>query len=418
MLKMEEFFMIRELHQKGWSLTAIAEETGFDRKTIRKYINAEKLPRSSKRTKRASKLDPYKSYLLQRIQEGTTNCVVLLEEIRAQGFDGKSTILKDFVQPHREQPKKQATRRFETPPGQQAQMDWAEVGLYEVDGRLQKIYAFLMVLGYSRMKYIEFTTDMKLETLMKCHMNAFAYFNGIPNQVLYDNMKTVVIRHTPAEIRFNQKFEDFLAYYGVTPKACKPYRPQTKGKVERTVDYMKRNFFQRRHDPTLEALNQDMRKWLDQTANKKKNETTQEPPVQRWQKEQSFLQAWGTKELFPTTHWEMREVSRDCFISYLGNKYSVPFRYAGHQVKIKVTLEKQLEIFDEVECIAQHPILSGETRVHVRFEHYEGMQEAKEKERKPQNPIGLATQDSTVSTPYVEARPLAAYAAFEGGDFE
>jgi hypothetical protein len=91
---------------------------------------------------------------------------------------------------------------------------------------------------------------------------------------------------------------------------------------------------------------------------------------------------------------------------------------AGHQVKIKVTLEKQLEIYDEVECIAQHPILSGETRVHVRFEHYEGMQETKEKERKQQNPIGLATQDSTVSTPYVEARPLAAYAAFEGGDFE
>lgn len=134
--------MIRELYQKGWSLTAIAQETGFDRKTIRKYINAEQLPRSSKRTKRASKLDAYKPYLLQRIQEGTTNCVVLLEEIRAQGFDGKSTILKDFVQPYRERPKKQATRRFETPPGQQAQMDWAEVGLYEVDGRLQKIYAF------------------------------------------------------------------------------------------------------------------------------------------------------------------------------------------------------------------------------------------------------------------------------------
>lgn len=164
----------------------------------------------------------------------------------------------------------------------------------------------------------------------------------------------------------------------------------------------------RRHKPTLEALNKGMRKWLDGTANNKKNETTQEPPVQRWQKEQSFLQAWGTKELFPTTHWEMHEVSRDCFVSYLGNKYSVPFRYAGHQVKIKVTLEKQLEIFDEVECIAKHPILSGETRTHVRFEHYEGMQEAKKKERKQQNPIGLATQDSTVSTPYVEARPLAA----------
>lgn len=206
----------------------------------------------------------------------------MLEEIQAQSYTGKITLVKDFVQPHRKQVKKQATRRFETAPGQQAQMDWAEVGIYEGDGQPQKIYAFLLVLGYSRMKYIEFTTDMKVETLMKCHMNAFAYFNGVPSQILYDNMKTVVIKYTPVEVRFNRTFEDFLAYYGVTPKACKPYRPQPKGKVERTFDYMKQNFFQRWHEPTLEELNQDIRNWLNRTANKTKNETTQEPPVQRW----------------------------------------------------------------------------------------------------------------------------------------
>lgn len=323
-LKIGEFFMIRELHQKGWTITAIAGETGFDRKTINKYINSEENPKAISRKKRQSKLDPFKPYLQQRIQEGTTNCVVLLEELEALGYEGKSTILRDFVQPFRAQPKKQATVRFETPPGRQAQMDWAEVGQYEVDGRLQEIYAFIMVLGYSRMKYIEFTTDMKMETLMKCHMNAFGYFNGIPAQILYDNMKTVVTKHSPAEIRFNRVFEDFLAYYGVTPKACKPYRPQTKGKVERTVYYLKNNFFQRKHGPTLEDLNQDIQKWLDKTANIKKNETTQEPPVQRLQKEQPFLQAWGVKSLFPISRWEMREVSKDCFVSYLGNKYSVP----------------------------------------------------------------------------------------------
>ncbi|WP_430757257.1 IS21 family transposase, partial [Pseudobacillus badius] len=200
--------------------------------------------------------------------------------------------------PYRVQPKKQATLRFETPPGKQAQMDWAEVGMYEVNGRIQKVYAFIMILGYSRMKYIEFTTDMKLETLMKCHMNAFSYFNGLPHHILYDNMKTVVIKHSPIEIRFNRTFEDFLAYYGIVPKACKPNRPQTKGKVERTVHYLKNNFFQRKHEPTLYALNEDIRRWLDQTANKKKNGTTNEPPVQRFQKEQSFLQPWGNQASF------------------------------------------------------------------------------------------------------------------------
>jgi transposase len=153
MLKIGEFFMIGELYQKGWTQTAIAKETGFDRKTIRKHLKGDKLPeRKVSEKKRKSKLDPYKNYLLQRIQEGPTNCIVLFEEIQAMGYTGKMTILRDFVRPYREQPKKQATLRYETPPVKQAQMDWAYVGKYLVDGQYQDIYAFVMVLGYSRMK--------------------------------------------------------------------------------------------------------------------------------------------------------------------------------------------------------------------------------------------------------------------------
>lgn len=416
MLKTGEFFMIRELHQKGWTKTAIAEETGFDRKTVSKYIKEDQVPQSTMRKVRESKLGAFKPYVLQRIQEGTTNCMVLFEEIQAMGYEGKTTILREFVKPYRVQPKKQATVRFETPPGKQAQMDWAEVGMYEVNGKLQKVYAFIMILSYSRMKYVEFTTDMKLETLMKCHMNAFAYFNGLPEQILYDNMKTVVTKHSPVEIRFNRTFEDFLAYYGIVPKACKPHRPQTKGKVERTVLYLKNNFFQRKHEPTLYALNHDIRNWLDHTANQKKNQTTNEPPVQRLHHEQRFLQAWGTKSLFPTSHWEIREVSRDCFISYLGKKYSVPFRYAGQKVKVKVTLDHQIEIYDEQECIAQHPILTGKTNVHIKLEHYEGLHKI-DKEQEHKNPSGLAAKDSVhAPAPIVETRSLASYAALEEGD--
>jgi transposase len=418
MLKIGEFFMIRELYQKGWTQTAIAKETGFDRKTIRKYLKGDKLPeRKVSEKKKASKLDPYKNYLLQRIQEGTTNCVVLLEEIQAMGYTGKMTILRDFVRPYREQPKKQATLRYETPPGKQAQMDWAYVGKYLVDGQYQDVYAFVMVLGYSRMKYVEFTTNMNVETLMKCHMNAFSYFNGIPEQILYDNMKTVVLKHSPIEIRFNRTFEDFLAYYGIVPKACRPKRPQTKGKVERVVHYLKNNFFQRKHEPTLSALNEAIRTWLDQVANRKPNQTTNEPPIQRFEQEQKFLQTWGVKPLFPTCRWETREVSRDCFVSYRGKKYSVPYRYAGQIVKVKETLDHHIGIYDEHECIAKHPILTGKATVHVQMEHYEGLH-TKEKGQRIKGVQGLATNDphSTVPSPKVEQRPLAAYAALEEGE--
>lgn len=219
--------MIRELHQRGWTQSAIAEETGFDRKTIRKYLKQDELPKrkNNQQANKKGKLDDYKEYLLKRLREGTTNCVVLFEEIQGMGYDGRMTILRDFIRPYRQKPKKQTSIRFKTPPGKQAQMDWGEPGEYTMDGKKQKLYAFVMVLGYSRMKYMEITTTMNMEQLMKCHMNAFSYFNGVPEQILYDNMKTVVTKHTPAEIRFNQKFEEFLAYYGIVPKACKPRRP-------------------------------------------------------------------------------------------------------------------------------------------------------------------------------------------------
>lgn len=151
---MEDFFMIRELKQKGWTISAIARETGFDRKTIRKYLAAETVPQSTKRIKKGSILDPYKPYVLERIKEGTTNCAVLLEEIQKLGYEGKSTILRDFVRPYREAPKKQATVRFETKPGRQAQVDWAErVGEFIVDGIKRPLHTFIMILSYSRKRY-------------------------------------------------------------------------------------------------------------------------------------------------------------------------------------------------------------------------------------------------------------------------
>lgn len=142
-LFVEDFFMIRELRQKGWTITAIARETGFDRKTIRKYLNAEMVPQSAQRMKKGSILDPYKPYVLKRIKEGTTNCAVLLEEIQklGYGYEGKSTILRDFVRPYREAPKKQATVQFETKPGRQAQVDWAEsIGEFIVDTSIACLY--------------------------------------------------------------------------------------------------------------------------------------------------------------------------------------------------------------------------------------------------------------------------------------
>lgn len=407
MIEIWEFFMINELYRKGWTISAISEETGFDRKTIRKYLNQNTLPeyskRKSKNTKR--KLEEYEDYLLQRLKEGTTNCVVLLEEITSMGYQGKMTILRDFIREYRQKPNKQSSIRFETPPGVQAQMDWAELGELLIDGKLQKLYVFVMKLGFSRMKYMEITTSMDLEHLMKCHMNAFAYFNGVPKQILYDNMKTVVTRHSPNEIRFNRKFEEFLAYYGIVPKACKPARPQTKGKVESAVGYLKKNFMQRKLEPSLLKMNESLQLWLVSVANKKPNQTTKEAPLERFTIEQEYLLNWNQRPIFPINKWTETTVSLQGFVDYEEKAYSVPIRFKGQVVKIKQTLDHHIEIYSEMECIASHPLLTGKTKSLTRMDHFR----EKEKKEKNMTTNGLATSHNSLLVPKVEQRSLQVY---------
>jgi len=171
--------MIKDLYKDGVTVTAISEILKCSRTTVYKYL--EGFPEPKERAKRSSKLDPYKPYVLKRVlEDGVTNCMVLIDEIREMGYTGGSTILRDYVQPYRESPRKQAPIRFETPPGEQAQVDWIHLGRHQIDGKKRQLYGFLMTLSYSRMRYLEITTSMDLKTLLRAHMNAFRYFNGIP----------------------------------------------------------------------------------------------------------------------------------------------------------------------------------------------------------------------------------------------
>ena len=126
-----------------------------------------------------------------------------------------------------------------------------------MDGKRRKLYAFSMILGYSRMRYAEFTTDISTESVIKMHLNAFAFFGGFTDAILYDNLKQVVIdrKLKAPESRFNQKFMDFAEYYGIVIRLCYPYRPETKGKIENTIKYLKYNFWAGRAFESLPDIN-------------------------------------------------------------------------------------------------------------------------------------------------------------------
>ena len=234
MVNYEEYFMIRNLKSKGLSVTQIAKEVGMTRKTVRKWLLHNGTPAYKKRQPKASKLEPYKSYLLERIKEGCVNAVILYDEIAEQGYKGKFTILRDFMKKHREKATPMASIRYETPPGKQGQVDWGEFLLQQADGKHKKIFAFIMILGYSRNYYLEFTEDSKFDTLIGCHERAFAYFGGVPETILYDNMKTVVAHtHKSGIDKWNQRFLKFAEHQNFTPVRHRPYWPRSKGKVER-----------------------------------------------------------------------------------------------------------------------------------------------------------------------------------------
>lgn len=215
---------LQELKRQGLSISQISSLTGFDRKTIRKYLadTTEALPRYGPRPSKGSKLEPFQPYLAQRLSAGVWNAVVLLAELKARGYTGEYTVLKDYLRPLRKQARAVAVRRFETPPGHQAQVDWGELGHLETAKGRQRLYGFVFTLGHSRALFADVTTDTRTPTLLQMQEAAFEQLGGVPREILYDRMKTVVLGlDERGETRWNPLLVDFARYWGFTPRACR-----------------------------------------------------------------------------------------------------------------------------------------------------------------------------------------------------
>lgn len=366
MLNLDQFMNIRFLQKQGHSVRQIARMTGHSRNTVRKLLRAKTAPTPQPRT-RGSKLDAHRDYLTERWQAHRLSAVRLLAEIQPQGFTGSVKIVRRFLAQlqaaHRTDPR--LTVRFETPPGEQAQCDWAEVGRYpQPDGTTIKVYAFVMVLGYSRYLYAEFTRSMDVATLIRCHQNAFAFFGGWPRRILYDNMRQVVI----GPDRINPRFLDFVRHHGFEAKRCRPYRPRTKGKVERSVSYLRDSFLNGRTFDGLNDLNAQGRHWLGQVANVRVHGTTQARPCDRLAEE--ALTAAAELNPYQVTHSTARTVSVEALVRYETNDYSVPARWVGTRVSVDAgACVIHIRVGDLV--IAQHPVNAGhgqrtESPLHVQ----------------------------------------------------
>lgn len=396
--------MIRDLKSKGMNITQIAETLDLDRKTVSKWLNCNQLPAYHRKPKQESKLDNYKTYILERMNEGCVSSIVIFDEIKAMGYQGKLTILRDFMKPHREQVRGKASIRFETPPGKQAQVDWGEFKLKKEDGTFVKIHAFIMIMGHSRKQYVEFTENERIDTLIGCHERAFAFFGGVPESILYDNMKTVVKHsHQTGTNKWNEKFLQFSKHHDFSPLRCRPYHPRTKGKVENGVKYLRKNFWPRiRTVNSLAELNEAVRLWLDTVCNVRLHQTTREVPAESFKREN--LKPMNT-EVFLLADLQSRKVMNDCTVSYETNFYSVPYRFVGQRVGIRDLKNGYLEIYDELgNCITSHVKLTGKHHFQRNKKHFEGLSAWSQRKVAATAPILIPEQ-----SPKVYQRPLQVY---------
>lgn len=359
---------IRSDHQKGLSYSELGRKYNIDRRTAKKYAESESRPEYVLTDSKPSKLDPYKPQIVMWLEEAPYSAMRIWEKVKEQGFEGGYTTVKHFVRGKKEQLNEQATVRFETMPGLQGQVDWAFFEDYRVkeNGEEKKLYCFLMILGYSRMRYIEFVTDMSTDTLIRCHVNAFRYFNGYPEEILYDNMKQVVIKRLmkQEESTLNRQFEDFAGFYGFKPVLCRPYRGQTKGKIERTVRYVRDNFMTGIRYRSLDDLNGQALAWCNK-VNAKEHGTTGDMPFERMKKER--LNPLVREYIIDKIN--LRRVQKDCLISYGGNQYSVPSEYAGKDVAV-VALGNTLAVYHEGKQVAIHRISYQKKDMVVNPIHY------------------------------------------------
>ena len=300
MVRFGELIVILELRQHGMSVSAIARRTGLSRGTVRKYITRGiEPPAYGPRAPRPSLLAPYEPYLRDRIaafRELTGSR--LHREIRELGYSGGYTAVKDFLREVRPRQSTGFEVRFETPPGRQAQVDFAHFRTVFSDepGSERILWLFSLVLGHSRMQWGHFVLHQDLQTLLRCHVAAFEALGGAPAEILYDRMRNV-FRREDAEnghVIYNATLRAFAEHYQYQPKACRPYRAQTKGKVERPFRYIREDFFLGRSFRNLDDLNVQFHEWLDHVANRRVHATTRRVVAEHFAEEQSHLQALPT----------------------------------------------------------------------------------------------------------------------------
>ncbi len=396
-----ETVLIHELKRQGLGVSAIARQTGLDRKTVRRYLaRGIGAPCYSPRAESERIAERFRVYLLERLETYPgLSARRLHREITPMGYEGAYSTLTEYLRLVRPQVPKVFERRFETAPGEQAQVDFAEfpVTFLTEPQAPRKVWLFSMVLGHSRWLWGRFCPNQTLETVLRCHIAAFEAMGGSCAEILYDRMKTAVLGEDPTGvITYNPSLVALLDHYGSAPRACQPYRAKTKGKVERPFRYIRQDFFLGQSFRDLDELNARFDDWLRTIANARCHATTGRIVAEHFADERPHLRTLPAHPYDAVLTVE-RRVSREGMVSVGGNLYSVPDTARRRILEIQ-NHPTEIRIFEEGSMIARHPVLDGRNQRRVDPAHRKAVPAARQIRTPPDRA-------------HVARRPLAFYEA-------
>ena len=377
--KRKETMDIREILRylrQGESNRAVARATGINRKTVGRYRAwaakhgllsgplpslgelhqlAEETLKSPPPPQNGSSVEPYREVVVKLRQE-RVEIAALYERLKERGYTGSYSSVHRFVR-HLEPKSPDVTVRVELPPGEEGQVDFGYAGLM-IDpetGQLRKTWLFVMTLSWSRHQYVEFVFDQKVETWLRLHRNAFAFFGGVPKRVVIDNLKAAIIRACWDDPQVQQSYRECAEHYGFLIAPCRPRTPEHKGKVEQGgVHYVKRNFLGGREPTPITQANQDVLRWVNTTAGQRIHGTTKEQPLVRFETErEALLPLPGTP--YDMAVWKQVTLHRDCYVVFDQAYYSAPFRLEGQQLWVRGGTREVHIYTADYQLIATHP---------------------------------------------------------------
>jgi transposase len=356
----EDVQAMLKLASLGWGAKRISRELGCSRNTVRSYLRQGGWqPYQS--PQRPGRLTAHRDWLAERFRQHRGNCDVVRQELQREHAVTVSVRTVERAVAHLRcevLAQTAATVRFETPPGHQLQIDFGTVRVPVGDESI-KVHLFVATLGYSRRIYVAMFLHERQSAWLQGLEGAFRHFGGTTREVLVDNARALVNEHDAQtrEVAFNDRFHAFCRYWGVTPRACAPYRARTKGKDERGVGYVKRNAIAGHRFACLEELQAHLMRWMREVADVRVHGTTAEPPIARFERdERQALAPLAAKAPFLQVRELSRRVHTDACIELDTNRYSVPWKLIGESVTV-VVAERQVRVLyaaQEVACHAQN----------------------------------------------------------------